>query len=367
VLTLQPNTGASPRGNATPYLNVGLNRERRESTARKLAQLTDFAPTQLLPLNGLASSLGIGQVWLKDESSRCGLGSFKAVGGIVGVSTALEYANASGCERAARTRPVISCASDGNHGIAVAWAAREHGCPCVVFVPDACPPSKRASISALGATTIYVPGTYEEAHDKCIQECEANGWTLVSDTATRSYTEIPLAILSAYQCVIAEAYSQLSTSEQPTHVFVQAGTGGLAAAVAGYLTEELGRDRPQVVVVEAMTAACLLRSVAAGRAVTVAGPHETIMAGLACGAASSLAWPILQECADLFVAITDDHATSAMATLAGLHTGGALLGPSGVAGLAALLALGQNRLHRAEANLSTDSRVLLFGTEARYA
>jgi diaminopropionate ammonia-lyase len=209
-----------------------------------------------------------------------------------------------------------------------------------------------------------VPGNYDDAVRQAARDAEAEGWIVVSDTSYPGYTDIPRDVMQGYTVMADEALAQWPR-EPPTHVFIQAGVGGLAAAVCGHLWETLGQKRPRVVVVEPDRAACLFESAAQGRAANIHGALDTIMAGLACGETSLLAWEVLEEGASDFLTVTDDAAAACMRLLAEGSEGDprVVAGESAVAGLAGLLgALTRPGLAKA-LGLDGASRVLLFGSE----
>ena len=199
--------------------------------------------------------------------------------------------------------------------------------------------------------------TYDESVRLCAAAARENGWQIVSDTSWPGYEEVPKTVMQGYGVLAMEA---LDEGAAPTHVLVQGGVGGLAAAVLSWLWETLGPKRPVFVVVEPETAACLLASAEAGALRSVGGDLDTVMAGLACGEPSLLAWAILGPGADAFMAIPDAAAEEAMRDLADL---GIVAGESGVAGLAGFRLAARDPRMRAALRLEADSRVLLFGTE----
>ncbi|MBP2312672.1 diaminopropionate ammonia-lyase [Azospirillum soli] len=355
-----------------------LNLEAHDAARREIAAWPGYAPTPLVALPGLAAAAGIGRLWFKDEGGRFGLGSFKALGGAYAVFRLLAAEVArrtggpapsaadllSGKHRDVVSSITVTCATDGNHGRSVAWGAQTFSCGCVIYIHATVSDGRRDAIAAFGATVVRTAGNYDDAVRQAGADAAANGWMVVSDTSYEGYMDVPRDVMQGYTVMVQEAVEQLPPGERPTHVFIQAGVGGLAAAVCGHLWERWGADRPRVVVVEPDKAACLFESARAGRPMAVHGDLDTIMAGLACGEVSLLAWTILAPGADDFQTITDEAAKDAMRLLAA-GTGGdrpLVAGESAVAGLAGLLcALGNGQ---AEAlGLGPDSRVLLFGSE----
>lgn len=326
-----------------------------------IAAWPGYAPTPLRDLPRLAAAAGLGAVRIKDESGRFGLGSFKALGGAYAVDLAVAAEAARrGLPPAALT---VTCATDGNHGRAVAWGAARVGCRCVIFVHATVSQGRVDAIARLGAEVRRVPGTYDDAVRAAAATAEAEGWIVVSDTSWPGYTEIPRSVMQGYRLMADEAADQW-TGEPPTHAFIQGGVGGVAASVSVQLRARFdpapALPPPALIVVEPDRAACLFASAAAGRLTAVGGALDTIMAGLACGEPSLLAWQELERGAAAFLAIPDEAAVTAMRALAGE---GVEAGESGAAGAAGLLLAAADADARAALGLGTDSRVLLFNTE----
>lgn len=316
-----------------------------------------YAPTPLREL----PALGFGSLHYKDEASRFGLGSFKALGGAYAVQKLVvgELARAgiraTGAEvfaGAHRPSVTVTCATDGNHGRSVAWGAQRCGAGCVIFVHPGVTQGRRDAIAAYGAEIREVPGNYDDSVRAAAAAAEAHGWHVISDTSWPGYTEPPRDVMQGYRLMAEEALSQLPAP--PTHVFIQGGVGGVAAAVSVQLRAR--RIPAKLIVVEPEDAACLLLSAERGALSVVEGELPTLMAGLACGEPSLLAWQELERSAHAFMAVPDAAAVDAMRALAAL---GITAGESAVAGLCgAILAARAGAL-----GLGPESRVLVFGTE----
>ena len=297
----------------------------------------ELAPTPLRRLTTVASALGVGAVDAKDETGRYGVNAFK----IAGVRYAVHRI---GDEAAARG---LVCATAGNHGRAVARVARQKRVPCTVFVPVpatndpielATRTSRIAAMEEDGATVVHVNGSYEEAVRRAAAYGQETGGTIVSDTSWDGYEEIPRWIMAGYTQVLEEASSQWDS--RPDLVVVQGGVGGLVCAAASWLAWRFGAERPVLVAAEPDTAACLLESAAARRAVTLEGPLTTFMAGLRCAEPSPIAWPTIAAGVDAFVAVSDSEVVNAIAMLKDAPELERIdAGPSGACGLAALAAL----------------------------
>lgn len=334
-----------------------------------------YAPTPLRRLNGLAAANRVAEIFYKDEAGRFGLGSFKALGGAYAVGKLLcrrirEQSGATAsCADLTAGRfsdltgaVTVTCATDGNHGRSVAWGARMFGCRCVIYIHETVSEGRCNAIAAYGAEVRRVAGTYDDAVRCARNDAAAHGWSVVSDTSYDGYTDVPREVMQGYGVMVEEALAQSGIS---SHVFVQGGVGGLAAAVCSHLWERLGDAQPRLVVVEPDKADCLYRSAVAGKPTAAQGKLDTIMAGLACGEVSILAWRILQIGADDFMTVDDDSAVDCMRLLAAGARGDRpiVAGESAVAGLVGfLLANGDPQLRRRLA-LDHDSRILVFGTE----
>ena len=345
---------------------AGFRRARAEITA-----WPGYAPTPLVGLPDVAGRAGVAALHVKDEAGRFGLGSFKALGGAYAVLGVLRaelarrgaaghiatQALMDGAHAAAARAITVCCATDGNHGRSVAWGAQRFGAGCCIFVHETVSQGRIDAIAAYGAEIRVVPGTYDDAVREAAIMAERAGWFVVSDTSYPGYTEVPREVMQGYRLMVEEALDQMPAA--PTHIFIQAGVGGVAAAVSVHARSRLASN-PALIVVEPEDAACLLASAQAGEAVTVSGALDTIMAGLACGEPSLLGWQELDRSASAFMAIPDAASVEAMRLLAGQ---GVVSGESGAAGLAGLLLAAGDGAARAALGLDADSRVLVFSTE----
>jgi diaminopropionate ammonia-lyase len=312
-------------------------------------QLPGYAPTPLAESPELAAELGIGRLFVKDESARFDLRAFKFLGaswaGFLAVSRRSGYAGAANLEglRAhldgRNSGLSLVTATDGNHGRAVARTARLLGLPARVYVPKDSPPVVIDRIAAERAQVIPVDASYDGTVAAARADAGADGGAvLVQDTAWPGYEEIPGWIVAGYETLFAELDDQLSQAgvPAPALISVPVGVGSLAqAAVAHYRREALpAAARPRLLSAEPVTAACVLASLAAGAPIT-APTSTTVMNGLNCGTPSSIAWPYLHGGLDAAIAVDDQAAAAAMVSLA---TAGIESGPSGAASLAALRA-----------------------------
>jgi diaminopropionate ammonia-lyase len=337
-----------------------------------------YAPTPLVELPGVARRLGVGTVHLKDEAGRFGLGSFKSLGGAYAVYRLLARAVAdargvtpsaaelmAGEHRDVAAGITVTCTTDGNHGRSVAWGARELGCRCVIYLHEGVSKGREAAIRAYGAEIVRAGATYDDSTRICAADAEREGRHVVSDTATEGAPQPVVDIMQGYRVLAEEARRGLPPGELPTHVFLQVGCGGFAAAIAAHLLAWLEADLPVIVAVEPERAACLADSIQAGRPTVVPGDLETVMAGLSVGEMSAPAWEILALVTAAVVVVPDTAAEEAVRLLASGPGGDPPLvsGESGAAGLAGLwAAIGSDRA-RAVLGLDERSRVLLISTE----
>jgi diaminopropionate ammonia-lyase len=347
-----------------------------DAARAEIATWPGYAPTPLVSLPGLAREFGLAELQYKEERHRFGLNSFKALGGAYavmrvlakelakrGVKEPITSADLAGGRWREMTRDItIASATDGNHGRSVAWGAQLFGCRCVIFVHAGVSEARGAAIAAYGAQVIRVGGGYDDSVRHTFEEAARNGWFVAQDTGTPDYEDVPRDITSGYAVIAREVLAQVE--RPPTHVFAQAGVGGLASALLAQFWMRLP-ERPLFIVLEPTRADCVYQSITAGQRTDVHITDETVMAGLSCGEVSTLAWPILRDGAAAAMAIDDQFAIDGMrrfarplagdpAIVAGECSGGAL---------GALLALKDRPNLQKTLQLDAQSRVLLIGTE----
>jgi diaminopropionate ammonia-lyase len=346
-----------------------------DAAERYLAQ-RDNMPTPLHALPALATELGVGALHVKDEGFRLGLGSFKALGGAYAVAVlvleeagrrlgrAIDFADLQSTDvRVIAGTMTFCCATDGNHGRSVAQGAQLVGARSVVFVHGGVSDARVAAIARFGAEIMRVAGTYDDSVIEAARVAAANGWTVVSDTSWAGYDHIPALVMQGYTVIMREALRQLV--EPPTHVFVQAGVGGVAAALAGHLAIVLDKKRSTFVVVDPARAACIVETAKAGRPIRIAHGAPTVMAMLECYEPSPLAWRVLSRVADGFMTVEDDAAVAVMNRLArpAGRDPAIVAGESGGAGLAGAIRAATDPDLRARLGLAASSRIFVINTE----
>lgn len=346
-----------------------------DAATAEISTWNNYAPTPLFHLSALAAQLGISDILYKDEGPRFGLGSFKALGGAYAGMRVLQRELTTCLARDVQLAEIrdgsltnrigqitLSAATDGNHGRSLAWGAQIVGAQCKIYIHKEVSEGRAQAMRDYGADVIRVDADYDESVRVARRDSDENGWFVVSDTSWEGYTSAPRDVMAGYGVMADEILTQ--TTDVPTHMFIQAGVGGLAAAMTARLRQKIGRAT-RVVVVEPELAGCIFASGEAGAATVVPVHEETLMAGLSCGEPSSLAWEIIgQEVAD-FLTIPESLVGPAMRLAANPIGADPAIeaGESAVCGLAALISVARRSEMREKLGLDENSRVLLIGSE----
>lgn len=291
-------------------------------------QIPGYQISPLKSLPHLAAMLGVGGIWVKDESQRMALNSFKILGGSYAVYRVIQsmlgldqqeipFSQITSAEVRAKLGDLtFAAATDGNHGRGVAWAANVMHLHSVIYVHKFTSKARIDAIASYGADVRVVDGTYDDAVRQANIDAQKNDWQVISDTSWEGYEDVPRWVMQGYSTMCSEIQEQLAGQGvvKPTHIFVQAGVGALAASVIGFYRQLFGVNDPVAVVVEPDKAACLYHSarIGDGQPHSFSGDLDTIMAGLACGDPSPLAWDILRDCADMFLSCPDYVAAKGM-------------------------------------------------------
>jgi diaminopropionate ammonia-lyase len=336
-------------------------------------RLPRYRPTPLIEAPELARMVGIGQVLVKDESSRLGLPAFKILGASWAVYRALEKRLGQSPEpwrtvdelaqHLAPLRPLtLVTATDGNHGRAVAHIASLLGLDAQIYVPAGTAQARMDGIASEGARVQIVEGTYDDAVGRAARDASAR-CLVISDTSWPGYEEVPHWVMEGYSTIMTEIDDELGRrgEQNPDLIAVQFGVGALAAAVVRHYQRP--NECPRILSVEPLRAACMLASIEAGEIVTVPGPHDSIMAGLNCGRPSIVAWPIVSRGIAAFIAIPDERTRQAMCLLAGAGIVAGETGAAGLAGLIELLTGPESTQHRTALGIKGTSRALILVTE----
>lgn len=343
-----------------------------------------YSKTPLVSMKETAMHMGLGGLYIKDESYRFGLNAFKVLGGSYAMGKHLAQklgVDISDLSYEKLTSPDVKeklgditfvTATDGNHGRGVAWTANKLGQKSVVYMPKGSSLARLENIRGEGAQASITDMNYDDAVRLAAEKAQKHGWVVVQDTAWEGYEEIPTWIMQGYGTMASEALQQLNEygDERPTHIFIQAGVGSMAGAVQGYFKSVFGDDCPTTVVVEADLADCLYKSAVAedGNPRAVTGDMPTIMAGLACGEANVIGWEVLKSYSSMFVSCPDWVAAYGMRVLGNpqKEDDRVISGESGAvtAGLvAAIMTRDELSGLKDELGLDENSKVLLFSTE----
>ncbi len=323
--------------------------------------LEAYQPTPLVELKELAAEMGVGKIYIKDESFRFGLKAFKGLGASYAIHKILEK------DPSIET---FCTATDGNHGRAVAWSANLLGKSARIFVPKDTTYFRIEAIELEGAIVEKFNGNYEETCAYAKIMAEGNNWTLVQDTAEQDYEEIPAHIMAGYFTHFRELEDSLHPASEPEVdiVFLQSGVGSWPAAAAWYYLNRYGEKKPKLVIVEPEEAAGFLASINAGKRTSPSGTYKTAMAGLNCGIPSLSAWSILKNTADAAMAIDDETMEEAVNTL-NFPLGEdpkVVSGESGAGGFAGFIALMSDPRFeelKFSLNINEKTRFLFFNTE----
>ncbi len=342
----------------------------------------EYEPTPLVALPQLAKFMGLGKIFVKDESYRFGLNAFKVLGASYAIgryiAEKLDITEAT-CEKICSDEArrklgevTFTTATDGNHGRAVAWAAQQLRQKAVVYMPKGSDPIRLEKIHSHGAEASITDLNYDDAVRLSDKMARENDWVIVQDTAWEGYEDIPTWIMQGYATLALEALEQMRAmgTDAPTHVFLQAGVGSFAGGVLGFLAAVLGEKMPRFVIVEPHRANCFFKSakIGDGKPHSVTGDLTTLMAGLACGEPNTISWELLRDYAAAYISCPDYISATGMRVLANPLKGDPAIvsGESGAVTTGILQYIMENEEARAirdALELGEDSKVLLVSTE----
>ena len=373
------NPRAHPPPEYGPEQQALLNRDAFADVEAEVTRFPGYQPTPLIALDGLAAGSGVEGLWCKHEGHRFEVGSFKPTGPVYAMLSVLkgEVRKATGAEtvttrdlmdgkHGAVTREiVVSAATSGNHGRALAWGARMFGCRCVIYMNDGVSAGREEAIAAYGAEVVRVPGNYDGAVQRSYADAERRGYFPISDEKSAEYPHVSREIIQGYAMVAGEIVRQFGGGQPPTHVFVPGGGGRLAAATCGHLWERYGSSHPRVIVVEPTSSACLYHSALDDRAATVSGDGRSVMDGLVVESASPQAWGILRAGAFAFLTVPEEAAVDALRQAAA-GVGGdppLVIGETGIAAWAGFLAASRDEELKQQLGVDSASRIVVIATE----
>ncbi len=332
----------------------------------------EYDRTPLVSLEKLSEKIGVGKILVKDESYRFGLNSFKSLGGVYAIYKTLEEIAGKNISISEIFSPqfketigelTFSAATDGNHGLGVAWASMNLGQKAVIYLPKGTVPQRIEAIKKTGAKAVVIDGNYDDAVEKMARDGENEGWQVISDTAWEGYQDIPTWIMQGYTVLFDEAMEEIKENggDMPTHIILQAGVGSFSASGVGYFNSIYGKKRPISIIVEPDNAACFYESMQIndGKPHRAKGDLSTIMAGLSCGVPNPIAWDIHLDYSDVFVSCRDELSALSMRSLGNPLKGDkkVISGESGAIGLGVLMHI------KNDLEIGKDSEVLLISTE----
>ena len=324
-----------------------------EEAIEVISSWKNYSPTPLIKLNKLDKELKLKNIYYKDEDKRFDLKSFKALGGAFAV-----YKIAS-----KKKNITVSTATAGNHGRSVAWGAQRLGLECKIFISENVSESRAVAMKDLGADVIRVKGNYDNSLKVCIEQSNKNNWEIVQDVSWEGYKDVPKLIMAGYTIMVKEILDEVD-SNSITHVFLQAGVGGMAAAmIAGFA--KLSKNIPKFIVIEPENADCVFKSIQNNKPTSIDIKKETVMGGMSCGDVSSIAWEILKNSTNYCMTIPDNAISTAVALLAESRFSDEKIigGECAVPGLIALIGSFNNKEYLDKLELNSQSNVVLFGCE----
>ena len=313
----------------------------------------NYSPTPLISLKKLNNKLKLNKIFYKDESKRFHLKSFKALGGAYAVEKIIK----------GNDKKVISTATAGNHGRSVAWGSQKNNLECKIFISEFVSESRAQVMRSFGADVIRIKGNYEDSLNECIKQSKKNNWQIVQDVAWEDYKLVPKLTMAGYSVMMKEVSEQI-TNEKISHVILQAGVGGMAAAMVAGIARYLDHI-PQIIIVEPDSAACVLESIKKGKIEKISIEKESIMGGMSCGEVSLVPWEILKNSVHFCVTVPDDYISKTVKYLANKEFSEEKIigGECSTPGIASLIGLSNDHETRKKISLNENSNVLLFGCE----
>ena len=338
--------------NKKKILNL-LSKKDIEVAYSIISSWKDYFPTPLIELHKLSKELNINKIFYKDESKRFNLNSFKALGGAYAVEKISK----------GNKNIVVATATAGNHGRSVAWGARRLNLKCKIFISEFVSDARGKAMRDLGAEVIKVKGNYEKSLIECIKQSNENKWQIVQDVAWKDYTIVPKLTMAGYATMMKEIVDQIKT-DQITHIILQAGVGGMAAAmiagIAGYLDYV-----PITIVVEPDSAACVLESIKTGKIEKIDIKRESLMGGMSCGEVSLIPWQIIKNSVKYCISLPDDDIGKTMKLLrnSSFSDESIIAGENSAPGIISLIASCENEKIKQKLQLNKYSNILLIGCE----
>jgi len=330
-----------------------ITKEQIDEAYSTISKWESYEATPLLLLNKLSKELNLNQIYYKDESKRFDLKSFKALGGAYAVEKVTK----------GNKEITVSTATAGNHGRSVAWGAKRLGLKCKIFISEFVSKARGKAMESLGAEVVKVKGNYENSLIECIKQSTENDWQIVQDVAWKDYMVVPTLTMAGYSVMMKEIVDQIN-NESITHVFLQAGVGGMAGAMVAGVARYL-KNIPKIIVVEPDSAACVMKSIESGKIEKVQIVRESLMGGMSCGEPSLVPWKILKKSVNNCISLPDDDIGKAMKLFANASFGNdkIIAGENAAPGVISLIACCNDENIKNSINLASNSNVLLIGCE----
>ena len=330
-----------------------ITKEQIDEAYSTISKWESYEATPLLLLNKLSKELNLNQIYYKDESKRFDLKSFKALGGAYAVEKVTK----------GNKEITVSTATAGNHGRSVAWGAKRLGLKCKIFISEFVSEARGKAMESLGADVVKVNGNYENSLLECIKQSTENDWQIVQDVAWKDYMVVPTLTMAGYSVMMKEIVDQIN-NESITHVFLQAGVGGMAGAMVAGVARYL-KNIPKIIVVEPDSAACVMKSIESGKIEKVQIVRESLMGGMSCGEPSLVPWKILKKSVNNCISLPDDDIGKAMKLFANASFGNdkIIAGENAAPGVISLIACCNDEKIKNSINLNSNSNVLLIGCE----
>ena len=318
-----------------------------------ISRWDNYSPTPLISLNKLSEKLGLNKIFYKDESKRFHLKSFKALGGAYAVEKVTK----------GNKEVVVSTATAGNHGRSVAWGSKKLGLKCKIFISEYVSEFRAEVMRSFGADVIRVKGNYDNSLKECIKQSKQNNWQIVQDVAWQDYKLVPKLTMAGYSVMMKEISEQIN-NQQISHVILQAGVGGMAAAMVAGIARYLNHV-PKIIIVEPESAACVLESIKTGKIEKIFIEKESLMGGMSCGEVSLVPWQILKNSVSYCVTVSDDYISKTVKFLANSEFSDEKIigGECSTPGIISLVGLCNDVEIKKKININEDSNVLLFGCE----
>ena len=318
-----------------------------------ISQWNNYSPTPLISLNKLSTRLKLNKIFYKDESKRFHLKSFKALGGAYAVEKITK----------GNKNITISTATAGNHGRSVAWGSQKLGLKCKIFISDYVSENRAEVMRGFGADVIRVKGNYEDSLNECVKQSKKSNWQIVQDVAWKDYMLVPKLTMAGYSVMMKEISDQINDLKI-SHVILQAGVGGMAAAMVAGIAKYFNHI-PQIIIVEPESAACVLESIKTEKIEKISIKKESLMGGMSCGEVSLVPWQILKNSVNHCVTVSDDCVSKTIKLLANSEFSEEKIvgGECSTPGIISLIGLSNNLETRRKINLDENSNVLLFGCE----